>query len=169
MNQINLIRKTLRPHLSWHGARVTFLALFLVALVRFKTVNFIELAQEFMGTAKTESNEKRLYRFFREFDMDYRELARLGAGLMEISQPWVLSVDFTNWQFGDCTFNILMLGVIHEGMAFPLVWTTLEKKAKSIFRVGLDYLRRIFLNINSFEIQSLESIYFCPVLRLYSH
>jgi hypothetical protein len=40
MNQINLIRKTLQPHLSWHGARITFLALFLVALVRVRTVNF---------------------------------------------------------------------------------------------------------------------------------
>jgi hypothetical protein len=44
MNQINLIRQTLRPHLSWHGARVAFLALFLVALVRVRTVNFVELA-----------------------------------------------------------------------------------------------------------------------------
>jgi hypothetical protein len=40
MNQISLIRKTLQPHLSWHGARVSFLALFLVALFRVKTVNF---------------------------------------------------------------------------------------------------------------------------------
>jgi hypothetical protein len=93
MNQINLIRQTLRPHLSWHGARVTFLALFLVALVRVRTVNFSEVAQGFMGNAKAESSEKRLHRFFSEFDIDYPEIACLVAGLMEISQPWVLSVD----------------------------------------------------------------------------
>lgn len=34
------------------------------------------------------------------------------------------------------------------------------RKAKSIFRVGLDHLRRIFLNLNSFETQSLEAIHF---------
>jgi hypothetical protein len=79
MNQINLIRQTLRPHLSWHGARVTFLALFLVALVRVRTVNFVEVAQGFMGTAKAESSEKRLHRFFSEFDIDYPEIARLVA------------------------------------------------------------------------------------------
>ncbi len=61
--------------------------------MRVRTVNFVELAQGFMGSAKTASNEKRFYRFFREFDMDYRELARLVAGLMEIPQPWVLSVN----------------------------------------------------------------------------
>jgi hypothetical protein len=76
MNQINLIRTTLITHLSWHGARVTFLSLFLVTLVRVRTVNFVELAQGFMETAKTESSAKRLHRFFSEFDLDYREIAR---------------------------------------------------------------------------------------------
>jgi hypothetical protein len=68
-----------------------------------------------MGTAKAESSEKQLHRFFSKFDPDYREIAQLVAGLMEIPQPWVLSVDLTNWQFGDCIFDILMLGVVHEG------------------------------------------------------
>jgi hypothetical protein len=70
MNQISLIRKTLQPHLNWHGARVTFLAMFLVALMRVRTVNFSELAKGFMGTAQTESNQKRLHRFFRDFQLD---------------------------------------------------------------------------------------------------
>jgi Transposase DDE domain len=34
------------------------------------------------------------------------------------------------------------------------------RKAKSIFRVGLDYLRHIFLNLNSFETESLKAIHF---------
>jgi hypothetical protein len=147
MNQINLICKTLRPHLSWHGARVTFLALFLVALVRVRTVNFVELAQGFMGTAQTESSEKRLHRFFSKFDLDYCEITRLVAGIMEIPQPWVLSVDRTNWQFGDCAFNILMLGVVHEGVAFPLVWTMLDKKGNSNYKERITLLeefREIF-------------------------
>lgn len=140
MNQINLIRQTLRPHLSWHGARVTFLALFLVALVRVRTVNFVELAQGFMGTAKTGSSEKRLHRFFSEFDIDYPEIACLVAGLMEIPQPWVLSVDRTNWEFGDCVFNILMLGVVHNGVAFPLVWKMLDKKGNSNYAERIELL-----------------------------
>jgi hypothetical protein len=100
-----------------------------------------------MGTAKTESSEKRLHRFFSEFDLNYRELARLVAGLMEIPQPWILSVDRTNWQFGDCVFNILMLGVVHEGVAFPLVWTMLDKKGNSNYKEHITLLeefREIF-------------------------
>jgi hypothetical protein len=34
------------------------------------------------------------------------------------------------------------------------------RKAKSIFREGLDYLRHIFLNLNSFETESLKVIHF---------
>jgi Transposase DDE domain len=131
MNQVTLIRKTLQPHLSWHGARLTFLALFLIALFRVKTVNLSELAVGFMGKAQQESNYKRLQRFFRGFEFDYYDIARLVSGMMQIPQPWVLSLDRTNWEFGGCVFNILMLGVVHEGVAFPLLWVMLDKKGNS--------------------------------------
>jgi hypothetical protein len=74
---------------------VKFLALFLVALFRVKTVNLSELATGFMGRAQLESNYKRLQRFFGGFEMSYARLARLVVALMEIPQPWVLSVDRT--------------------------------------------------------------------------
>jgi len=53
--------------------------------------------------------------------MDYAAIARVVVALMDIPQPWVLSLDLTKWQFGGCTFNILMLGVVNERVAFPLV------------------------------------------------
>lgn len=39
MNQVTLLRDALRPHLAWHGARLSFVAAFLIALLRVKTVN----------------------------------------------------------------------------------------------------------------------------------
>ena len=47
MNQISLLRQTLKPLLGWHGARLNFLALFLIALLRVKTINLMELATGF--------------------------------------------------------------------------------------------------------------------------
>lgn len=67
MQQVTLIQRTLQTHLEWHKARVTFLALFLIALFRVKIVNFAELATGFMGTAHLNSNYKRLQRFFSQF------------------------------------------------------------------------------------------------------
>ena len=100
MQQVTLIRQTLQPHLGWHGARVSFLALFLIALFRVKTVNFSQLATAFIGKAKTESNYKRLQRFFKGFDLEYHTLAKLVVNLMGIPQPWVLSLVRTTWEFG---------------------------------------------------------------------
>jgi hypothetical protein len=81
MKQVTLIKQTLHLHLGWHGARVTFLALFLIALFRVKSVNLAELATGFFGSAKLESSYKRLQRFMGEFELDYHRIARLVAQL----------------------------------------------------------------------------------------
>ena len=59
MNQINLLRQTLKPLLGWHGARLSFLALFLIALLRVKTINLTELATGFRSQAQTDSSAGR--------------------------------------------------------------------------------------------------------------
>lgn len=142
MNQVNLLRQTLRPLLGWHGARLSFLALFLIALLRVKTVNLVELATGFRTHAQTESSYKRLQRFFRDFDLDYAVIARAIVALMDIPQPWVLSTDRTEWSFGQTRFNILMLGVVHEGVAYPVVWEMLDKKGNSDSDERMDLLDR---------------------------
>ena len=150
MNQINLLRQALKPHLRWHGARLSFLALFLIALLRVKTVNLAEIATGFRTDAQTESSYKRLQRFFRDFDLDYAVIARVVVALMEIPQPWVLSTDRTEWSFGQTRFNILMLGVVHDGVAYPLLWKMLDKKGNSNSEERMDLLDRfeeIFPNI----------------------
>ncbi|BAU63310.1 IS4 family transposase [Stanieria sp. NIES-3757] len=142
MNQIILLRRTLKPLLGWHGARLNFLALFLIALLRVKTINLAELATGFRSNAKTESNYKRLQRFFRNFDLDYVVLAKAIVILMNIPQPWVLSIDRTEWSFGEKRFNVLLLGVVHNGVAYPLVWEMLEKKGNSNSDERMDLLER---------------------------
>lgn len=142
MNQVNLLRQTLKPLLKWHGARLSFLALFLIALLRVKTINLVELATGFRSQAKTDSNYKRLQRFFKDFELDYATIAQIIVTLIEIPQPWVLSTDRTEWSFGNTRFNILMLGVVHEGVAYPLLWEMLEKKGNSNSDERMDLLDR---------------------------
>ncbi|ANV92151.1 hypothetical protein SAMN06272755_1945 [Picosynechococcus sp. OG1] len=69
MNQISEIRRQLRPHLGWHGARLSFIALFLIALFRAKIVNLAELATVWGGNAAEEFNYKRMQGFFQFFDL----------------------------------------------------------------------------------------------------
>ena len=131
MNQISQLRQTLQLHIGWHGARVAFLSLFLVALFRVKTVNLAEVATGFAGRAKATSNYKRIQRFLRSFELDYDQIAQLVVTMVGIPKPWVLSVDRTTWEFGSVTINILMLGVVHQGVAFPLFWHLLDKRCNS--------------------------------------
>lgn len=65
----------MKPLLGWHGARLSFLALFLIALLRVKTINLVELATGFRRGAKTDSNYKCLQRFFKDFNLDDAAIA----------------------------------------------------------------------------------------------
>lgn len=144
MNQINLLRQTLQSHLGWHGARLSFLALFLIALLRVKTINLTELATGFRSKAQTDSSYKRLQRFFRNFDFDYAVIAQAIVNIMGIPQPWILSTDRTEWSFGQTRFNILMLGIVHDGVAYPIVWKMLDKKGNSNSDERMDLLDRFY-------------------------
>ena len=157
MNHVNLLRQTLKPHLQWHGARLSFLALFLIALFRVKTVNLAELSTGFMGSTKTDSNYKRLQRFLREFDLDYYAIAKLVATMMEIPEPWVLSLDRTEWKFGSHIFNILTLGIVHQGVAFPLLWWMLDKKGNSNTSERVDLLTEFIQLFNEHKIAYISA------------
>ncbi|MEO1669795.1 MAG: IS4 family transposase [Cyanobacteria bacterium J06631_2] len=140
MNNVSLLRQTLKPHLKWHGARLSFLALFLISLFRVKTVNLVDLSIGFKSKAQVESSYKRLQRFLREFDLDYYSMAKLVISMMEIPEPWILSLDRTEWQFGRKVFNILTLGIVYQGVAFPLLWWMLDKKGNSNTTERIDLL-----------------------------
>jgi len=51
--------------------------------------------------------------------------------LLSIPTPFVISIDRTDWYLGEKPLNILMLSVVYEGLAFPLLWVVLEKKGCS--------------------------------------
>lgn len=64
-------------------------------------------------------------RFFRDFELDYLLIAKAIVRIMDLQQPWVVSTE-TEWSFGKTRFNILILGIVHNGVAYPLVWEMLE-------------------------------------------
>lgn len=105
-------------------------------------MNLTELATGFRHHAQIDSNFKRLQRFFRSFELDYSLIARTIVRIMDIPQPWVLSTDRTEWSFGKTRFNILMLGIVHNGVAYPLVWEMLDKKGNSHSDERMDLIDR---------------------------
>lgn len=157
MHQINLIRRELRQYLPWHGARLTFLALFLIALFRAKTVTLSELASVFANGREIESNRKRIYRFFRHFSFSESVVTKAVMQMLAIPQPWTLSLDRTNWSFGQCHINILCLAVVYQGIAIPLVWTMLQKQGNSNTEERMDLIDRFEAEFPQVQVKYLTA------------
>ena len=60
MEMAAILLPILQDAVNWNRARVHFLAHFLVAILKVKTVNFAEIATAFGTRAKIESNYKRI-------------------------------------------------------------------------------------------------------------
>jgi hypothetical protein len=132
MTHIIQLKDVLSTHLPWHGARLNFLAMFLVALFKVKTVNLAEIATALNPNARTGSNHRRLQRFFADFELDYDLIAKLVTALVpQTGHGYVLSLDRTNWQFGRFSINLLVLAIVHQGVAFPVYWMFLDKEGNS--------------------------------------
>ena len=82
------LKAVLAEHLPWHGARLNFLAQFLLALLKVRSVSLAELATGFGGSARVDSHYKRLQRFFRGFEIDQDALARLLVRLVPVGEDW---------------------------------------------------------------------------------
>jgi len=56
---------------------------------------------------------------------------KLIFSLLHEKDKLVLSIDRTNWKFGDKNINILMLGVSYKNVAFPIMFKMLNKRGNS--------------------------------------
>lgn len=132
MSQASDLKSVLRTHFQWHGARLTFMALFIRALFQVKTVNLAELAVALNPQVDTGSNYRRLQRFFGRYSLDEDSVARFLLKLLpRPSEGYTLSLDRTTWKFGSVWLNLLVLGVCYNGVAIPIVWMPLNKRGNS--------------------------------------
>jgi hypothetical protein len=69
------------------------------------------------GSAKVESNYRRIQRLFKGQVIDYKVTARLLSTILPNDEKWVLMMDRTNWKLGKSNVNLLVLGVAYKGMA----------------------------------------------------
>jgi hypothetical protein len=95
-----------------------------------RSVVLSELAHHLNDSVKTESNETRLRDFFREVAFDYDALARfvLSFLLAQAGDKIRLSIDRTNWEFGNHCVNILMITASKGCYNIPLYWELLDNE-----------------------------------------
>ncbi|MEL7250455.1 MAG: transposase, partial [Bacteroidota bacterium] len=90
-------------------ARKKFIVLFVFAMIKTRAVQFCEIAQALNDEVKASSNETRIQDFFREVELNYEQLAILLAMFLPKRGKVTLCIDRTEWDFGKCQVNILMI------------------------------------------------------------
>ncbi len=168
-NVIYLMRKTnissknsdlnsiLKAHFndSLNLARVKFISMFIIALTKLQTVNFSKLSKAFDSTADADSSLRRIQRFIAKFSLNPEHIAQLIFSLLPKKEELTLTIDRTNWKFGKININIFMLGVVYEGVSFPLLFSMLDKRGNSNSQERIDLINRY---INLFGKETIDCI-----------
>lgn len=143
MHEAESLEKMLKKHIVMNAARIKFVAGFIIAVLKVETVNLKKIAIAFPGNADKDSKYKRIQRFFGKFPLDLNMIAKwIAAIIPNKDKPWVLSMDRTNWKFGKININILVLGIVYKGIAFPLIWFSLSKRGNSNTQERIDIIKR---------------------------
>lgn len=114
-----------------HLSRIKFLAQMIIALCKVQTVCFEKLALGFETESQSLSNLRRIQRFMAEYMLDINLISCLIFKLLPHEPPYILTMDRTNWKFGQTNINILVIGIVYQGLAFPLLYTLMPKRGNS--------------------------------------
>lgn len=117
--------------LGWHRARLKFMARFILYSLQLTTTNLRRIAVALKAGVDDASNYRRIRRFLKGYELDYPALSWLLCRLVPQNPPYVLVLDRTEWHFGSTPVNVLMIGIAHRGIAFPVAWTALPKSGGS--------------------------------------
>ena len=122
---------TLQEHFGgkMNLARIKFISCFILALCKVQTVAFEKLANYFDTPVKAESSLRLIQRFISSYDLDF--IAVLIFKLIPNNEKVSLTIDRTNWKYGVSNINIFMLGIVNDGVAFPLMFSMLPKQGNS--------------------------------------
>ncbi len=123
-------------------ARVKLIALMVVALCKVQTVTFEKLAIAFDNQSSSAFSLRRIQRFIANYVLCSDWVAKLIFSLLPKRENLTLCIDRTNWKFGTTDINIFMLGVVYDGIAFPLMFKMLNKRGNSNSQERIDLIER---------------------------
>lgn len=132
MLNFNALADALSKHIVCNKSRLHFIVKFIVVLFKTRSVNFTKIANQIEGADKEESRYRQIQRFFEIHNIDHQQIALLVGDIVPNKHDkWTLSIDRTNWKYGTQNINILTLAITYQGIAFPLIWTMLDKRGNS--------------------------------------
>jgi Transposase DDE domain len=156
-NKVTIISDTLTEFFgdNMNLARIKFFGLFISALCKVQTVCFEKLACSFDTNVKADSSLRRIQRFISEYSLDSDLIARFVFALLPHKPPYRLVLDRTNWKFGTKNINILTLGIVFKGVAFPILFHMMPKFGNSSTQERIDLMDRFIRLFGSGSIECL--------------
>lgn len=155
MQYVRSITGVLSDHLGWHRARLKFMARFTAALLQLQTANLWKIAVSLKAGVQDESNHRRIQRFLSGYDLDFTALGSLLVKLLPQTPPYLAVVDRTEWHFGETPVNVLVVGIAHRGIAFPVAWAVLPKGGSSRASDQIEVLERFLAVVDASSIEAL--------------
>jgi len=156
MGEVLALCAALRVHFGdWHPARLVCLSQLVLAILMVKTINLVQVACVFRGRAKQQSSYKRINRFMSKFKIPFDGVARFVVSVFQFGETWYIAIDRTNWKFGKKDINVFVLSICHRGIAIPLLWKTLDKRANTKTPDRITMLNRF---INLFGVVKIASL-----------
>ncbi|AFM03208.1 transposase family protein [Bernardetia litoralis DSM 6794] len=116
------------PILS-HLSRKKFLAMYILALINSRNVQFCETANHLNPEVKNKSNETRIQDFYRKAELNFDQIALLFFCIFPSSQKLDIVIDRTEWDFGKYQCNILMVVLSNRTLTLPFYWELLDNKS----------------------------------------
>lgn len=120
-------------HIKLSPTRHETLGWLVTAMLTAGTTSLWKLAPHIGTNTEVESVYRRLARFFQHVRFDEAAFARLIVAMLGLDKigAWDMALDRTNWKLGKVHINILMLGVVWNGICVPLFWMLLPKAGNS--------------------------------------
>lgn len=132
--------------LATNLARKKFISSFLLGIIDSRKVQFNEIALHIESDAKTESIERTIQSFFKDYEFDFDQVCLLLIMFLPKGEL-TLSIDRTEWDFGSYQCNILMIVAKNGSVGIPLYWSLLDNNSgNSNCKDRIDLLSKL-LNI----------------------
>ena len=133
------------------------MARFVLSALKLTTTNLRRIAVALKAGVKERSNYRRIRRFLAEYDVDYADLAALLIRLVPQDPPYVLATGRTEWHVGQTPVNVLMIGIAHRGIAFPIAWTALPKAGGSGSEEQIEVLEAALSALDASDVEALTA------------
>jgi len=116
---------------------------------------FEKLAVAFDTDVNVDSSLRRIQRFIAEYMLDTKLIARFVFSLLPHKGPYRLTMDRTNWKFGTSDINILVIAVVYQGVAFPVLYKMMPKFGNSSTRERIELMEEF---IKLFGVESIDCL-----------